>query len=316
MSQMAPHDNSTSAVVGAAPVGGPVLARLGDYQVLVKPRITALVVITAAIGFAVAAAGVESGAGLLAGSWATLLGAVVGTALACMGASVFNQVWERDTDALMPRTANRPLAAGRLSVGEAIALGVVLSAAGVALLWLLANALAAALAAGTIASYAVIYTPLKRVTWLATTVGAVPGAAPPLIGAAAATGRLGLGAWLLFAILFLWQLPHFYAIAWLYRADYAAAGLRMLPVVDETGRRTCRHIVVSCAALLIVGLLPAMAGISGIGYLIAAGLAGAAFLVLGVRFASRPSTGRARVLFLASLVYLPLVMTLMVVDLH
>jgi protoheme IX farnesyltransferase len=311
MSQMAPRDNSSPALLAGDAPGAALLARLSDYKLLVKPRITALVVITAAIGFAVAPGPATLGT---ASVWLGLAATMVGTALACMGASVFNQVWERDTDALMPRTADRPLPAGRVSVGESIALGIALSIAGVALLWLVANWLAAAIAAATIVSYAWVYTPAKRTTWLATMIGAVPGAAPPLIGAAAATGSLGVGAWLLFGILFLWQLPHFYAIAWLYRDDYAAAGLRMLPVVDPAGTRTFRQILISSAALLIVGLLPTVVGISGWWHFAAAALAGGVFLALGLRLKINPSAGRARALFLASLIYLPLVMTTMVVD--
>jgi protoheme IX farnesyltransferase len=310
---MAPRDNSSPAIIASDAPGAALIARLHDYKLLVKPRITMLVVITAAIGFAVAPG--PGGTGVVS-SWLGLLATMLGTALACMGASVFNQAWERDTDGRMPRTADRPLPAGRLGIGEAIVLGSVLALGGVLLLAAVANALAAGIAAATILSYAVIYTPLKRVTWLATMIGAVPGAAPPLIGAAAATGRLGIGAWLLFAILFLWQLPHFYAIAWLYCEDYASAGLRMLPVVDTTGERTLRQILISCVALLIAGLLPTLFGISGWAYFTAAVIAGTGFLVLGLRLKQQPTPGRARALFLASLIYLPLVMTMMVVDLQ
>jgi len=312
MSQMAPHENSTSAVVGPSPSLAGVLARLGDYKLLVKPRITLMVVITAAIGFAVAGA---SPGTVLVASWLSLTGSLLGTALACMGASVFNQVWERETDALMPRTADRPVPAGRVGPGEAITLGIALSLGGVGLLALVANWLAAGLAAATVISYAFVYTPLKRVTWLATTIGALPGAAPPLIGAAAANGTLGAPAWLLFAILFLWQLPHFYAIAWLYRDDYARAGLQMLPVVDATGQSTFRQILISASLLLIVGVLPTPLGVAGWWYFAAAAIAGVSFLLLGLRLKTRPSAARARALFVASLIYLPLVMTMMVIDL-
>jgi protoheme IX farnesyltransferase len=308
---MAPRDNSSAPALDQPGVLHPAAwaGRLSDYKQLVKPRITALVVITATIGFAVAS-------GNQVAHWPMLMATLLGTALACMGASVFNQVWERDTDALMPRTAQRPMPAQRLAVPEALILGSTLAVGGVLLLWLLANALAAAIAAGTILSYALIYTPLKRTTWWATAVGAVPGAAPPLIGSAAAAGEVTLGAWLLFAILFVWQLPHFYAIAWLYRSDYARAGLKMLPVVDADGRRTFRQILITSAALLVVGVLPTFLQIAGWWYFTAAALAGGIFFGLGLRLKHQPTAERARALFLASLIYLPLVMTMMVVDLQ
>lgn len=282
--------------------------RLADYLALVKPRITTLVVITAYIGFAMGVAG-------HAWSWITLLGALFGTAFSCMGASVWNQLYERDTDALMSRTANRPLPAGRLRVAEATALAAILSLLGVGLLLIFANAFAATLAAATIITYALIYTPLKRVTSWSTAVGAIPGAAPPVIGFAAATGRVGIEAVLLFAIMFVWQLPHFFAIAWLYRDDYARAGLRMLPVVDRDGSRTFRQILITCFILIPLGVLPTLLRISGMTYFVTAMLAGVMFLWFGLVLMLAPTRKRAKSLFLASLVYLPVVLTVMYIDL-
>jgi protoheme IX farnesyltransferase len=295
-----------SAVTVDQSLGRLLMGRVSDYKLLTKPPIMLLVVVTAYIGFAMAAAG-DWG-------WWTLIGLLVGTGLSCMGASVFNQVYERHTDALMPRTAERPLAARRLGVTEALVAGVVLSLAGLGVLWASTNWLAMAISAATILSYALVYTPLKRTTWLATMVGAVPGAAPPLIGAAAASGRVGVAGWLLFLILFLWQLPHFYAIAWLYKGDYAKAGLQMLPVVEEDGRRTFRHILVVCALLLVVGMLPYWLGLAGRLYFVAALVMGGVFSGLGIRLKLFPSRRAARAVFLWSLIYLPAVMGAMVID--
>jgi len=295
-----------SAVTVDQSLGRLLMGRVSDYKLLTKPPIMLLVVVTAYIGFAMAAAG-DWG-------WWTLIGLLVGTGLSCMGASVFNQVYERHTDALMPRTAERPLAARRLGVTEALVAGVVLSLAGLGVLWASTNWLATAISAATILSYALVYTPLKRMTWLATMVGAVPGAAPPLIGAAAASGRVGVAGWLLFLILFLWQLPHFYAIAWLYKGDYAKAGLQMLPVVEEDGRRTFRHILVVCALLLVVGMLPYWLGLAGRLYFVAALVMGGVFSGLGIRLKLFPSRRAARAVFLWSLIYLPAVMGAMVID--
>jgi len=295
-----------SAVTVDQSLGRLLMGRVSDYKLLTKPPIMLLVVVTAYIGFAMAAAG-DWG-------WWTLIGLLVGTGLSCMGASVFNQVYERHTDALMPRTAERPLAARRLGVTEGMVAGMVLSLAGLGVLWASTNWLATAISAATILSYALVYTPLKRTTWLATMVGAVPGAAPPLIGAAAASGRVGVAGWLLFLILFLWQLPHFYAIAWLYKGDYAKAGLQMLPVVEEDGRRTFRHILVVCALLLVVGMLPYWLGLAGRLYFVAALVMGGVFSGLGIRLKLFPSRRAARAVFLWSLIYLPAVMGAMVID--
>lgn len=315
MSQFSRQESSTT-VPGASPGGSPELdlplraalaARLSDHLAMTKPGITIMVVITAFVGFVMAARG-------LAWEPITLLATLAGTGLSCMGASVFNQVYERDTDARMQRTSTRPLPAGRLSMGEAMVAGVLCSVLGLALLGFGANWLAAGLSAFTIFSYCLIYTPMKRRSSASTIVGAVPGAMPPLIGAAAASGTVGMDAILLFAIIFAWQLPHFWAIGLLYRDQYAAADLPILPVIDRTGRRTRRQIVLWCAALLVFGALPTVLGVSGYFALAVALLGGAGFLALALRLMWNPGRKQARALFLASLAYLPVVLPLLVLD--
>jgi protoheme IX farnesyltransferase len=231
-----------------------------------------------------------------------------------MGASTFNQVLERDTDAMMQRTLNRPLPAGRISVASAVLMGLLLSVLGVALLLAFSHPLAALLTAFTVLSYVFVYTPMKRVSSVCTIVGAVPGALPPVIGFAAATGRIGIEAWIMFAILFLWQLPHFLAIAWLYRDDYARAGLPMLPVVDPDLAATRRQILAGCLALLPLGLMPTLVGMCGAAYFVGALLAGLFFLGFGIALVIGRTRRHARALFFASLVYLPLVFALMLID--
>lgn len=284
-----------------------------DYKALTKPRITRMVVITAAIGFLLGYSATSS-APLTQLPWLTLVVAMVGTALSCMAASVFNQILERDTDALMHRTRDRPLAAKRLTVKPAMVLGLSLTAAGLGLLVGFGLYLAAALCAFTILSYSLVYTPMKRRTSLSLLVGAVPGAIPPMIGYAAATGTLGPAAWLLFAIMFVWQVPHFLAIAWLYREDYARANLAMLPVVDPSGQRTFRQTLIGCLLLLPLGILPTAMGVAGMGYFVTALICGVGFLGFGIMLVLRPTRQNARRLFLASLVYLPVVLTAMVLG--
>ena len=281
-----------------------------DFCQLTKLRLSMMVVLTAFVGFSMGVRHPEA----QAWSWLLLAATLAGVALSCMGASVFNQIYERDTDAMMRRTKDRPLPSGRMGVIPAVALGCVLSVAGVTLLAVVANPLAAGLAAFTIVSYVLVYTPLKRVSTTSTIVGAVPGALPPVMGYAAATGAIGVEAWLLFAILFLWQLPHFLAIAWLYRDEYTRAGMVMLPVVDPDGQSTFRQILLGCMALVPVGLLPAMMGVSGVLYFFGSLTAGVVFLAFGVALVVTGSRHHARAMFLVSLVYLPLVYTLMLFD--
>jgi protoheme IX farnesyltransferase len=232
----------------------------------------------------------------------------VGTLLSSAGAAALNMVLERDADAKMERTKDRPLPAGRLSPGEALAFGTLLSAGGVAYLAAAVNLLTAGLAAAALASYLGLYTPLKRRTSLCTLVGAIPGALPPVMGWAAARGTLDVGAAALFLILFFWQLPHFLALAWMYREDYARAGQPMLPVAEPDGASTGRQVVLQTLALVVASSLPAGLGLAGPGYLAAALALGAGFLGFGIAFSTLRSRERAWRLFMASVTYLPLLL--------
>jgi protoheme IX farnesyltransferase len=239
---------------------------------------------------------------------------LLGTALVAGGSSAFNQYYERVTDGMMRRTRLRPLPDGRLQPADAAAFAWTMSVIGLMELWLGVNLAAAGVALIALVSYVAVYTPLKRRTPFATVMGAVPGALPPLIGWAAVRGTLDPVSWALFAIGFCWQMPHFLAIAWLYREDYARAGLRMLPVVEPDGRSTGRQAVVYATALLPISLAPTAFGLSGPTYFAAALALGTAFLALAVRFAARRSTSSARWLFLGSIAYLPLIWVLMIAD--
>jgi protoheme IX farnesyltransferase len=240
--------------------------------------------------------------------------AVAGTALVAAGAAALNQVYGRDTDALMRRTRSRPLPDGRVTASDARLFGVLLSAAGLVLLGALVNLQATALALATLVTYLIIYTPMKRRSPLATLVGAVPGALPPLIGWVAAHGGLSAGGAALFLIVFLWQIPHFMAIAWLYRDDYSKAGFPLLPVIEPDGRRTGRQAVAYAAALVPASLIPAFVGLSGSVYAVVALVLGAALLWLAVRFAVTRSDRSARWLFFSSITYLPLIWIAMMAD--
>jgi len=230
------------------------------------------------------------------------------------GTAALNQWYEREADARMRRTKNRPLPSSRLTPAQGLAWGLFLSAIGFAELALGANILAALLGLFTLATYLLIYTPLKRVTPHSTTVGAIPGAMPPLIGYAAAHGILTAEAWVLYAILFIWQFPHFYSIAWMYREDYARAGIRMLPVVEPTGESTARHILYSSILLIPVSMAPAAFSMTGKLYLAGAFLLGLYFLYTGVRVMLDRTILRARSVLLASVIYLPLLYGLMLLD--
>lgn len=278
---------------------------LSDFLALAKPRLVVMVVITAAAGFYLGAPG--------AISIATFLHAMVGTALAASGALALNQYLERDLDARMPRTRNRPLPAGRLHVLPALLFGVALTALGLLELLLAVNPLAAAVTAVTSAVYLFAYTPLKRVTPLCTIVGAIPGALPPVTGWVAARGEFGDGALILFAILFLWQIPHSLAIARLYVDQYAAAGFRLLPVVEPHSHRTERAVVSYSSALVAVGVTPALVGMAGHVYLAVALVLGAGMMIVALAFAMRRE-GSARWLLLASLIYLPVLLSMMAAD--
>lgn len=282
-------------------------ATFGDYLQLTKPRLTTLVVATTLVGFVAGHRGPLDAAGLVH--------TVFGTFLVAAAASALNQWAERDLDSAMRRTAGRPLPAGNLTPGQALVFGLVLLAFGSAYLWLLANPLASLLAVITAGSYLLAYTPLKRLTSLATVIGAIPGAIPPMIGWAAATGRLEAGAWVLFLIVFFWQMPHFLAIATLCRADYAQAGFRVLPVVDPGGASTARQAALYALALLPVSLLPSVTGLSGHWYFAGALLLSAGYLAFALRLLPVPdSVSRARALFRWSLFYLPVLFTLLLVG--
>jgi heme o synthase len=279
---------------------------LADYLALTKPRLNILVVATSAAGYYLGAAPPLNLPAMAA--------AVSGTALVAAGAAALNQVYERDTDALMRRTRSRPLPDGRVTASDARLFGVLLSAAGLVLLGALVNLQATALALATLVTYLIIYTPMKRRSPLATLVGAVPGALPPLIGWVAAHGSVSVGGAALFLIVFLWQIPHFMAIAWLYRDDYGKAGFPLLPVIEPDGRRTGRQAVAYAAALVPASLIPAFVGLSGSVYAVVALVLGAALLWLAVRFAVTRSDRSARWLFFSSITYLPLIWIAMMAD--
>ena len=281
--------------------------RPSDLLELTKPRITGLVSTTAAAGFLLSSPPGQVDPGALART-------VIGIALVSAGSCALNQYVERELDRRMKRTAQRPLPAGRLAPDLALAWGALLGAIGILELALLVNPLTAVLAAATLAGYIFVYTPLKTRTSLATIVGAVPGAAPPLLGWTGASGELALGGWLLFALLFLWQLPHFLAIAWLYREDYRAAGMRLLTIDDPDFARTARQSALWTVALLPVSLAPAAVGLAGPLFLAGALALGALFLAVAVAFARAPRVASARRLLLTSVAYLPAVLAVLVVD--
>lgn len=278
--------------------------RMSDYLQLTKPRLNLLVVFTTGVGYWLGVAGHVDAL--------TLFHTVVGTALVAGGSAVLNQLYEQDVDALMARTRLRPLPDGRMTPLRAYVFGMLLSAIGLAQLSFGVNHLSALVAFATLVSYVIWYTPMKRRTSLATVVGAIPGALPPVIGWAAATDTLGREAWLLFAIVFLWQMPHFLALAWLFREEYERAGFPVLPVVEPTGRSTARQTVMYTAALIPVSLAPALTGLAGPLYFGVALVLGLAFLFLAVRFARDLHRRTARQLFLGSIVYLPLIWLFMI----
>lgn len=279
--------------------------RVGDYLVLTKPRIVVMVLVAAAVGYSVGCQGEFSGR--------VLVHALLGIGAVAAGCSVLNQWWERGSDALMRRTARRPLPSGRVAPGEALTLGVLLSGGGFVWLWGFVNALTAWLTLATLAAYVGVYTPLKRRSSLCTAVGAIPGAAPPVLGWAAAGGALDLAALSLFAMLYLWQFPHFLAIAWLYRDDYAQAGLRMLP--RDAGRPLIGRLALAYAVVLLpLSLLPRVCGLAGDGYFWSALVLGLGYLLASAAFAWEESRGTARRLLWTSLIYLPAVLVSLTLD--
>jgi heme o synthase len=277
-----------------------------DLVALTKPRVVVMVLVTTVVGYYVALTG--------APDYGRLVALVIGTLLAAGGTLAINQYWEREVDGHMERTRSRPLPDGRLAPLEALLFGAGLTAAGLAILALGVGWLATLVTAATFVLYIFAYTPLKLRTTLCTIVGAVPGALPPVTGWAAAREDLGVGAWVLFGILFLWQLPHTLAIGRLYQNDYARAGVQLLPVVDAEGRSTERQILGGCLALLAVSLLPTLIGLAGGVYFLGALLLGASFVGFGAQQALAPSTSRARRVLLASLLYLPALLALLAFD--
>jgi protoheme IX farnesyltransferase len=292
--------------VHQAPFAGALPQRLADYVSLTKPRLNFLVVVTAAVGYYL---GAGSSVHL-----PMLIETVVGIALVAGGAAGLNQIYERDTDSLMWRTRTRPLAAHRIATSDALIFSMALAAGGLAIVALRSNALAAFLALLTLVSYNVIYTPMKRRTQLATLVGAVPGALPPMIGWVAARGALTPEAWALFAIVFVWQIPHFMAIAWMYRADFGRAGFPLLPVVEPDGRSTAFQAVLFAMLLVPVSLAPFFLGMSGAAYAVGAAAGGLGLLVMAISFALNRTDERARLLFLGSITYLPVLWGMLLID--
>lgn len=281
----------------------PSYPRSLGYLSLTKPDVTFLVVITTWAGYYMGAIGPLH--------WLHLTHALLGTTMIGAGTSALNHFFERRSDAQMRRTANRPLPAGVLRPVEALAFGVLLAAAGALYLAVAVNLLASMLGVVTCVSYLGAYTPLKKHTTLATFIGAFPGAVPPLIGWAAARGSLTVEAWVLYAILFIWQFPHFLAIAWMYREDYARAGIRMLPVVDQSGDATFRQILAYSAALIPVSLLPAVVGMAGIAYFYLALLLGVAMMQVSLWAARTRTNQRAKWLMHASVIYIPVLLGLL-----
>jgi len=292
-------------LIRAAPLPATAALAMTAYLQLTKPRITLFIVISTAVGFICARR--------MAEPW-IFFHALLGTALLASGTAALNQWYERDADAKMNRTKWRPIPSGRASATGAFWFGTVLSLAGFADLWLGTNRLAAELGIFTLLSYLLAYTPLKRHSPHSTTIGAIPGAMPPLIGFAAAAGRLNVQAWILYCILFLWQFPHFYAIAWMYREDYARGGIRMLPVIEPDCESTARRIACYSFALFAVSLLPGFFGYAGNVYTAGALALGAWFLFTASRTVLSLTRTDARRLLLASIVYLPVLFGLLVLD--
>lgn len=273
---------------------------------LVKARLTVLVLLTTLAGFY---AGTEG-----ATDWPLLAHALLGTALVACGAAALNQWWEREHDAKMPRTESRPLPAGELSPATVLIAGGILSIAGLVQLAWFVNLLTSLLGAVTLLSYILVYTPLKRITTLNTAIGAIPGALPPLMGWAAARDGVSREGWALFGILFFWQLPHFLAIAWLYREEYKKAGFVMLPGNDPDGIRTGRQAISHTLGLIPVSVCPALFGTAGVVYFFGALVLGMAFLWCAIQFSRDLTRARARQLFFASILYLPILFGLMALD--
>jgi len=297
---------NATEVETAARNGDSVRGRVLDFAELFKARLTLLVLLTTAVGFYL---GADSPV-----NYAALFHVVFGTAEAAAGAAALNQWWECKLDAVMRRTRTRPVPAGRMRPVEALTLGVALSVLGVSYLAVACNALSATLAALTIVIYIFGYTPLKRASTANTVVGAIPGAIPPMIGWVAARGAIEAGAWSLFAILLLWQLPHFFAIAWMHREDYSRAGFRMISSDDRSGERSASQSVFFCILLLVIGGLPAFVGVVTFAYLAIELVLGGLFVAVAMRFLKARTARAARLLFITSIVYLPLLLAALVLT--
>lgn len=283
-----------------------MVSSLTPYFELAKPRIVTMVLVTTAIGYFFGSHGHVY--------WPVFLITLFGTGLSCAGAATLNHCLEIESDRLMKRTSRRPLPAGEVSPLNALGYGTTLVLAGTLILVVEVNLLTGFLALLTAFLYVLVYTPLKRVTWLNTFIGAIPGALPPMGGWAAACGSLELGAWILFLILFIWQHPHFYSIAWMYREDYARGGLKMLPVVEPDGKSTFERVIVYSVLLIPVSLVPTFIGMSGQLYLWGTLIMGIGMLWVGIRLAQTGSMTAARNLLKASVFYLPVWLILILVD--
>ena len=287
---------------------GRVIIAMRHYIELTKPRITWLILMSTGVGYFF---GLNREVPF---DWALLIHTLVGTALIASGTAALNQWWERESDKLMRRTAGRPLPMGLMTAKRALWFGIALALAGALELAVWVNPLSSLLGLITLGAYLFVYTPMKSRTHFSTVVGALPGAMPPLMGYAAASGLLNREAWSLFFILFVWQFPHFLAIAWMYRDDYARAGIQMLPVVEPDGNSTSRQIVLYATTLIPISLLPVVFGMSGKIYLVGALVLGFWFLYTGIRVAFDRTNVRARHVLLASVIYLPMIYGLMVFD--
>jgi len=279
---------------------------MNDLALLTKLRLTFLVIVTTSIGFFLGSTGSIN--------WLLLFNVLLGTFLAACGAAVLNQYIEMDLDGLMDRTKDRPLPAKRIQPVDALRLGVILAVSGSFYLLITVNLLTCFLSALTIMFYLFLYTPMKRKTYLATFVGAIPGAIPPVMGWTAIQNNLSIEAWVLFAILFIWQLPHFFAISWMYRSDFKRAGFPLLGVIDETGNRMGKYMMAFLSFLIVVTLLPSSIGITGSIYFYGALLLGIFFLGTGINFARQKTDDAARIVFFASITYLPLLLALLVFN--
>ena len=280
--------------------------KLGAYIALTKPEVSLLVLMTTGAGFYMGARGPMP--------WLHMLHVIFGTMMIAAGTAALNHYIERESDRFMRRTASRPLPAGQLTPAEALRFGLALALAGAVDLYYSAGSIACLLGVFTSLSYLLAYTPLKKRTVWATFIGAIPGAIPPMIGWTAATGELGTGAWLLFAIVFLWQFPHFHAISWMYREDYARAGILMLPVVDKDGTRTFRQIVLYAASLVAVSLLPAIMGFAGMLYFFGALVTCTGLVQVCLWAASAKTNTRAKWLMHATVLHIPILLGLMMYD--